>query len=290
MKVDDQRVESLARKQFNRMIFGADHPYGVIGEIRDIAPVQSSSLIDFHRRVYIPSRCRILITGPKPDRYLPLVEKFFGDGWSPTQPDVIRGLPVLPPIPTGQGALDTIARPDAVQTAIRVGKTVISRMDIDYQGLTIVNTLLGGFFGSRLMSNIREEKGYTYGISSHLLALKDTGYFVIGSTVAADRWQETLTECKKEIDRLQNDLVEADELELVRNYLTGQVQRSVDGPFQVADQYRALWMHGLDLNYLSGFMSVIGSLTPEEIRNLACKHLDYTNMAIAVAGPVQTPD
>jgi predicted Zn-dependent peptidase len=163
-------------------------------------------------------------------------------------------------------------------------------MHPDFMGLTIVNTILGGYFGSRLMSNIREEKGYTYGISSHLLTLKDSGYFVIGSTVGADVWKETVTECNKEMTRLCSDLVKPDELELVRNYLTGQVQRSVDGPFQMADQLRALLMHDLDLKYLSDFIMLVNTITPEEIRHLASAYLDPSTMTVVAAGPIKSSD
>lgn len=290
MKVDDQRVESLARKQFNRLIFGEDHPYGVVGEIQDIEPITPAILADFHSRFYDQSHCRILVTGPHPDQYLPLVDRFFGEKWPV---DVNRpNSPVkeLPPIQTSQQKKFIISRPEAVQTAVRMGKPLFSRLHPDFMGLTIVNTILGGYFGSRLMSNIREEKGFTYGIASHIITLRDSGFFVIGSTVAAEVWEETVSECVKEMNRLCNDKVGAGELALVRNYLTGQIQRSVDGPFQMADQLRGLWVHDLDLNYLTGFMKLINRITPEEIRNLAIKYLDHSNMAVVAAGPIKSSD
>ncbi len=288
MKVDNQRVESLARKQFNRLIFGASHPYGVVGEIEDIPPVTSVVLADFHSRFYDQSNCRILITGPHPDQYLPLVNRFFGENWQVNGKALNSSRSELPPIQTSEQKLSIISRPDAVQTAIRIGKPLFSRLHPDFMGLTIVNTILGGYFGSRLMSNIREEKGFTYGIASHLVTLRDSGYFVIGSTVGAEVWEETVSECSKEMNRMCTDKVKPDELMLVRNYLTGQVQRSVDGPFQMADQLRGLWMHNLTLDYLSEFMALINSITPDEIRNLSAKYLDPSNMTIVAAGPIKS--
>ncbi|MFA6129221.1 MAG: pitrilysin family protein [Bacteroidales bacterium] len=290
MKVDDQRVESLARKQFNRLIFGQNHPYGIVGEIQDIDPATPAILADFHARFYNQENCRILITGPNPDRYLPLVELFFGTNWPLSNPTITGHTPVLEPIRPSMEKLDIIPRPEAVQTAVRMGMPLFSRLHPDFMGLTIVNTILGGYFGSRLMSNIREEKGYTYGIASHLITLKDSGYFVIGSTVSAEVWKETVSECRKEINRLCNDKVESHELEVVRNYLTGQIQRSVDGPFQMADQLRGLWMHDLDLNYLSDMMKLINSITPEEIRSLASTYLDASKMVVVAAGPIKSSD
>lgn len=290
MKVDDQRVESLARKQFNRLIFGENHPYGVVGEIQDIKSVTPAVLSDFHSRYYDQSHCRIMITGPHPDQYLPLVDRFFGVDWPVHADRITHLMPELPPIQTSQQKRCIISRPDAVQTAIRIGKPLFSRLHPDFMGLTIVNTILGGYFGSRLMSNIREEKGFTYGIASHLMTLRDSGFFVIGSTVGAEVWEETVSECKKEMDRLCNDRVAPGELELVRNYLTGQVQRSVDGPFQLADQLRSLWVHQLDLNYLEDYMVLINRITPEEIRDLAIKYLDHSRMKVVAAGPIKSSD
>jgi predicted Zn-dependent peptidase len=290
MKVDDQRVESLARKQFNKLIFGEKHPYGVVGEISDIGPVTPGILREFHNRFYDQAHCRIMITGPHPDQYLQLVERFFGENWPVNKPGNNMATPVLPPFGITTQNRCTISRPDAVQTAIRIGKPLFSRLHPDFMGLSIVNTILGGYFGSRLMTNIREEKGFTYGINSHLVSLKDSGYFVIGSTVGAEVWEETVAECNKEMSRLCNDKVGADELELVRNYLTGQVQRSVDGPFQMADQLRGLWIHHFDLNYLTRFMVLINTITPDDIRNLAIKYLDHTNMIVVATGPLKSSD
>jgi zinc protease len=288
MKVDEQRVESLARKDFNRMIFGPGHPYGVIGEIPDIGPVNRDMLIDFHRRFYRPARCRILITGPHPDRYLPLVERFFGEGWPLEKPFETFLPEPLPPLQTQADAIRTINRPEAVQTAVRIGKPLFNRQHPDYMGLAIVNTILGGYFGSRLMSNIREEKGYTYGIGSHLVMLRNSGYFVIGTNVAAGVWKETIAECRKEIDRLCNDRIPGEELTLVRNYLTGSIQRSLDGPFQLADQFRALWIHDRDLGFFTDMLKLINSITPEEIRDLAIRHLGSDGMKVVAAGPVES--
>jgi len=290
MKVDDQRVESLSRKQFNRLTFGENHPYGVVGEIRDIGLITPAYLADFHSRYYDQAHCRILVTGPHPDKYLPLVERYFGENWPLNGHPLNTGTPELPPLQMSQQKRFIISRPDAVQTAIRIGKPLFSRLHPDFMGLTIVNTILGGYFGSRLMSNIREEKGFTYGIASHLLTLRDSGYFVIGSTVGAEVWEETVSECFKEMNRLCTDKVKPGELDLVRNYLTGQVQRSVDGPFQMADQLRGLWIHDLDLNYLTDFMELFNRISPEEIRNLAIKYLDHSNMTVVAAGPIKSSD
>lgn len=285
MKVDEQRVESLARKHFNRAIFGSSHPYGIIGEIKDIGLVKQSQLQAFHSRSYTPGNCRILLTGPHPDQYLLHLEKYFGSDWNYSGTRLENG---MPPIKPAADKRIEVNQPEAVQTAIRIGCPVFGRMHPDFQGLTILNTILGGYFGSRLMSNIREEKGYTYGISSHLLSLRDSGYFVIAATVGADVWRQAIDECNKEMIRLAEEKISLSELARIRNYLTGQLQRSIDGPFQLAEQYRTLWINGLDFTYLSDFMGLINRITPEDLKNLAVRYLNPGNMITVAAGPIKT--
>lgn len=287
MKVDEQRVESQARKHFNRAAFGDQHPYGIVGETEHISAINQADLTTFHAKAYNPVNCRIMITGPNPEKYLELVDRLFGHNWNSDTGSEKLHTPI-PPAGSQLAKPVTIPVQGAVQTAIRIGKTLFSRTHEDFQGLTIVNTILGGYFGSRLMSNIREEKGYTYGISSHLAALQDMGFFMIGATVGAEVWQDAVKECFHEISRLSEELVQDEELDRVRNYLIGQLQRSVDGPFQLADQYRPLWMNQLDFSYLIRFMNTILEITPEDIRNLARKHLAPDSMLIVAAGPIES--
>lgn len=289
MKVDEQRVESLARKQFNRLIFGELHPYGVIGEIPDIRNVEPAHLKEFHARFYTPSHCRILLTSPNPGTCLPILDTHFGAGW-PSREGTAASLATLPPLATSPARESAIHRPEAVQTAIRIGKPLFNRLHPDFMGMMVVNTILGGYFGSRLNSNIREAKGYTYGISSHLPVLRDSGYFVIGSAVGAGFHQDAIRECFIEMEKLANDLVGREELELVRNYLTGQIQRSLDGPFPITDQLRTLLVNGQGLESLAAFIELANTITPAEIRDLAGRHLDPSGMKVVSAGPVGSLD
>jgi predicted Zn-dependent peptidase len=287
MKVDEQRVESQARKHFNRAAFGESHPYGIVGETEHIAAMDKTDLISFHSKAYTPENCRILITGPHPDKYIPLVDKLFGNNWT-SENNHGKLNTSIPPAQPVSSIRQVFNVPGSVQTAIRIGKPLFSRTHDDFQGLTIVNTILGGYFGSRLMSNIREDKGYTYGISSHLAALQDDGFFMIGATVGAEVWQDAIRECFSEITKMSEELVDESELSRVKNYLIGQLQRSVDGPFQLADQFRPLWMNQLDFSYLNRFMTTILEITPEEIRSLAQRHLAPDSMLIVAAGPIET--
>lgn len=288
MRVDEQRVESQARKHFNQAAFGASHPYGVIGEPADLSLVSSQDLSDFHRVAYGPRNCRILATGPNPATYIPLLEKFFGSGWDEAGDQGGLAVSGIPPVnPAGKREIQ-VPMDGAVQTAIRIGCPLFGRTHPDFQDLTISNTILGGYFGSRLMNNIRENKGYTYGISSHVAALRDTGFFVIGATVGAGVWEDAIVECNHEMTMLGEQLISESELIRVKNYLIGQLQRSIDGPFQLAEQYRPLWMNYLDFNYLTDFMHRVNHITAVEIRSLSRKYFQPESMITVAAGPIES--
>jgi predicted Zn-dependent peptidase len=177
-----------------------------------------------------------------------------------------------------------IPKPDAVQCAIRIGKATINKLHPDYQYLNVVNMILGGYFGSRLMSNIREEKGYTYGIGSGLVSYQKAGSFVIVSEVGKNVLPQALVEVYKEINKLRDDLVPNQELTLVKNYMMGGILRNFDGPFALLDSFRGLLEYNLEYDYLDNMINVVKSITPEQVRDIAQKYLDVNSLYEVVVG------
>jgi zinc protease len=123
------------------------------------------------------------------------------------------------------------------------------------------------------MTNIREEKGYTYGIGSAIASLHHSGYFFITTEVGTDVTEEALREIYLEIEKLRQDKVSETELSLVVNYMMGSFLRSVDGAFSLADNLKGLLEYGLDFNYFDRYVDIIKTIRPEEIRDLAQKYL-----------------
>ena len=150
--------------------------------------------------------------------------------------------------------------------------------------MQVLNTVLGGYFGSRLMTNIREDKGYTYGIGSGLVSMYDEGYFVISTEVGVDVTNATLKEIYFEIEKLQNDLVPEEELELVRNYLIGVFLRSTDGPFAIGERLKGILGYGLGYEYYDRYVATIRNITAEELRNLAKKYWQKDELIELVVG------
>jgi predicted Zn-dependent peptidase len=162
-----------------------------------------------------------------------------------------------------------IDKPGSLQSAIRIGSLTINKRHPDYPGLKILNSILGGYFGSRLMKNLRENKGYTYGISSSLSSLDITGYKVITTEVRNEYCPQALDEIYKEIQLLQHEPVTKGELEIVSNYMAGEILRMFDGPFALAESFKSAWEFGLDNSYYYRLADKVKSIDPDEITDLA---------------------
>ena len=147
-----------------------------------------------------------------------------------------------------------------------------------------MNTIFGDYFGSRLMSNIREDKGYTYGIGTMVAELHETGYFLIATEVGKDVKDATLKEIQYEMERLHSELVPEEELQLVKNYMLGQLLKSADGPYSMTDLYMSVEPYDLDLDFYNRSIESINSITPERIQELAKTYLQWNDMTVVSAG------
>jgi hypothetical protein len=173
---------------------------------------------------------------------------------------------------------------DAMQSAIRVGRRLFNKTNPDYYGMQMLNTILGGYFGSRLMSNIREDKGYTYGIGSGVASMLHDGFFYISTEVGVEVTKATLTEIYKEIERLQNDPVDDNELDLVKNYMLGTFLRSVDGPFAISEKFTSLKDYGLTNEFYKSYVKYIKQANPKDLQHFAQKYLNKSELSELVVG------
>lgn len=281
LEVNQQKVKYLARVHFHEQIFGPNHPYGMRLQAQHLDELKRESLIEHHRNHYRAEECFVVVSGKIPAGFDQLLDKYLGSFQSngSQNPDGII-VPVLPSVDKSQ----FIQKKDALQAAIRIGKPAINRLHPDYPALFIVNTILGGYFGSRLMINIREDKGYTYGIGSALVSLKHSGLFVITSEVGSDVLKAATDEIYKEIRTLCDEKVNPRELSLVKNYLMGSLMRSMDGPFAVAERLRSALEFGQTMDYYKDYAATIQNITPERIQALANEYLQPETFYQTVAG------
>lgn len=282
--VNSEKVDFIARLKFSEMIFGGSTPYGHYITEADYDNLRREDVIQFYSERYDLSRAVILVSGKIIPEDKKLIEAYLKPANSRTpEPDVVQVL-----TPSAQKK-QFIEKRDAVQSAIRIGMPLFNRRHSDYFQMLVVNTLLGGYFGSRLMANIREDKGYTYGIGSSIASLHQTGMFFITTEVGSDVTKAAIDEIYKEIIRLREQPVGQDELELVRNYMLGVFLRSMDGPFAISDKFKTLVEYGLDKEYYQRFIESINRVTTADIQKLANQYLDPSDMYQLVVGSVN-PD
>ncbi len=273
--INSEKVKFVSRLKFNEMIFGSEHPYGRQFGLDDFEAINQEDLISFHKSRYSSSDCRVIVAGKIPSELIPMLNKFFGtEEWNTNQNS--KQLAEFKLVP-GERILH-VEKEDALQTAIRIGRPLFNKTHSDYLKLKVVNMVLGGYFGSRLMTNIREDKGYTYGIGSAVVSLHKSGYFFIASEVSGEVAQKAIDEVYHEIRILQDEKIPEAELRLVKNYMMGQMVRSMDGPFALSDNLKGLLEYGLDNSFFTDYINVVNTITTDEIRELAQKYLQIDSL------------
>ena len=279
--IDEQKVKTLAAKKFNEVIFGKDNSYGRNSSLEHFDSLTVQQLKDFHSRLYHDKNARVIISGKITDDVLRILEKTFRlNKCTMTDSEFQISKEVCSDVQKKH----YVEKPDAVQSAIRIGKPLVNKHHEDYAGLQILNTVLGGYFGSRLMMNLREDKGYTYGVGSVVASLKNTGYFTTVCEVGAESTKDAVKEIYNEIHRLINEEVEMEELDRVRNYMLGEFVRLFDGPFAQAEAIRSVIDFDMDETYYEKYLKVLRKITPVEIKALAQKYLQPDSMFEIVAG------
>lgn len=279
--VNNQKVANVARKRFTELLFGEKHPYGINVKETDFDVINRSHLNDFYSRFYRSNNCKIIMAGKVDDDVLSLLDNHFGGkDWNSISDLRTKSLPII----TSAEREQLIVKEDAMQSAIRIGKVLFNKTHPDFQSLQILNTLFGGYFGSRLMSNIREDKGYTYGIGSGIASLQNSGYFFISTEVGVDVCNDAIKEIYFEMNRLREELVPEDELELVKNYLSGMFLRSVDGPFAMAERFKGIMEYDLGYDYFDKYIATIKAISASQLRDLANTYFDKNSMIELVVG------
>jgi len=278
--VNNKKVSFVSRKKFAELLFGNEHPYGhnVIEE--DFDKLKREDAYNFYKQNYSAKDAIIVASGNVTDATLQLIEKHFGGIASPLTPPFLeeRGKR------SEAGGQYLIEKKDALQSAIRIGKMLFTKPHTDYPAMQVVNTIFGGYFGSRLMANIREDKGYTYGIGSAIVSFSHAGYFTISTEVGTEVTKDAIKEIYFELNKLQTEKVSESELSLVRNYMLGTFLRSIDGPFALADRFKGIHFSGLSYDYYDRYIETIRTITPEQILELANKYLKKEEMIELVVG------
>ncbi len=272
-----EKVRFLAQREFQKKIFASEPAYASVTELEDFNTVKRDDLIAFHEQFYLNGLSKVVVVGDFSQKE---IESFM----KRCEPLVIKEKQHHSSNVAHTSGQFLFEKEGAMQSAIRVGRTLFNKNDEDYLEFLVLHTILGDYFGSRLMSNIREDKGYTYGIGTALPELKETGYFLVATEVRKDVREATIQEIKFEIERLQTELVPIEELELVQNYMRGQLLKSADGPYAMTDLFLSAELQGKGLDFYNEALKRISEITPERIQFLASKYLRWEDLTIVAYG------
>ncbi|MDY0216795.1 MAG: pitrilysin family protein [Bacteroidales bacterium] len=278
LRVNMTKSSVLARFHFRNVLFGDHHPYGLFPVLENIQNISKDDLSQFHHEFYMQNPFKLYLTGAVDDEIKRAVERSFGN--VQVKKDAVKEKEMF--FET-KSDVDVVL-PDAVQRSLRLGQLTVHRTHPDFVDLGVLSTVLGGYFGSRLMTNVREEKGYTYGIGSSIVSLQDASYLAVYSDVGKDVWELALKEIILEMERLCNEKVEHEELERVKQYIAGSMFRSMDGAVNMIEKFIDLDNYGLSFDFLQKQMESVHAIDEERLQTLAQKYLKPADFVKVVVG------
>ena len=278
LSVNLHKCDFVANRLIDASLYGENHPYGKYTIATDYDALNTEAIKNYFQQYYVNGKCVIFIAGKLPDDIQFQLNANFGNLPIKNHKEHLKeNIQGKENNKTPSGAINKKSRVtndlDGVQGAIRIARPFPNRHHPDFQKVMVLNTLFGGFFGSRLMSNIREDKGYTYGIHSYVQNhIGDTAW-MISTEAGKDVCDATIQEVYKEMRKLQELLIDEEELLLVRNYMIGMILGDLDGPFQIIGRWKNIILNNLDAGYFYNSIETIKNISAQELRELARKYL-----------------
>ncbi|MDB5196343.1 MAG: peptidase [Flaviaesturariibacter sp.] len=268
LNVNLKKSDFVAGRLIDAYLYGEAHPYGKYSRFEDFDTLTQEEILAFYQQYYVNGKLIIFVSGKLPADIEQQLDNSFGD---------LKNTPVVAPVITPQPAAEKKYRvandQNGVQGSIRMGQPFPNRHHPDFLKVQVLNNIFGGYFGSRLMSNIREDKGYTYGIHSYLENHRQQSAWVISTEAGRDVCEAALVEVYKEMETLRREPVDAEELSLVRNYMIGIILGDLDGPFHIINRWKNIILNDLNGEYFYDQIRTIKTITAEELQALANKYL-----------------
>jgi predicted Zn-dependent peptidase len=268
LKVSLKKSDFVAGRLIDTYLYGEKHPYGKYSSAEDFDALERDQLLHFYNQYYTQGKLMLFVAGKLPDNIFALLDQYFGD--LPNNPIEVKQHPI---VLADQKKYRVTNDPNGVQGSIRIARSFPNRHHPDFLKVQVLNALFGGFFGSRLMSNIREDKGYTYGIHSYLHNHIQHSAWMVSTEAGKDVAEATVAEVYKEMKLLREELVDEEELLLVRNYLMGSILGDLDGPFQIIGRWKNIILNGVPETYFYDSINTIKTISAEELKELAEKYL-----------------
>jgi zinc protease len=278
---------AMADRVFTQTLYGA-HPYGHtgLGDEASLAAMTADQIRGFHKHVFAPARSTLVLVGDASvETLVATAEQAFGKWTSDTAgADTML---VLRTPETSDKKLTLVSRPGSAQSELRIGHPSVSRSTPDYHALLLLNTVLGGQFTSRLNMNLRQDKGYTYGVRSGFDLRRGPGAFSVQTSVQTEVTAAAVTEVLKELVDIRGDRPPSEpELDLARASLTLGYPRSFETAQQIARGVTSLALHDLPDTYFEEFVPRVRAIAREAIVVAAAKYLDPDRLVTVIVGDV----
>lgn len=275
--VQRSKPDHLSRELFGQSIFGVDHPYGVTSPAEAYDRLTREDIALFYSTHYTAENCFAVLCGDITEEHIARTKAILEQ--LPHSIVSKRTVPAPTSTPRAELKVD-----GAVQSCLKIGLPLFPRTHPDFIPMQMVATALGGYFGSRLMQNLRERHGYTYGAYAAMINLDQSGYFVMSADVASEYTEAAIGEMLHEVERFCSEPMGDNELQMVRNIIFGDVMRIFDGPFGVADVTIENIQNGTDNSYTERFLQQVASITAEQLQQVAAKYLQKDLLTITTVG------
>ncbi|MEO7175255.1 MAG: pitrilysin family protein [Saprospiraceae bacterium] len=279
LKVDLAKNDVIAFREFTEAIYGSKHPYGYNSSEEHYDALLQQDLVDHYQRIYQPSNLKVFISGDTDDELIGLTAQSFG---SIREGNKAKGPKLNFAKPQGNPGKIILQGMQDMQVSVAMGRRMVKRSHKDYAGLYVLNTVLGGYFSSRLMTNIREKKGYTYNIYSHLEPLLNDGYFYISTDISKAFLKDTLHQINREIKLLQEEEIGQEEMHMLKNYLAGNFLSAIDGPMNIGELVKMIETESLPVYYLPMIAKEVRELSSKRLMQLAKKYLDPSTFTLVI--------
>ena len=279
--VNSRKVDVVSQRYFENSLWGDGHPLGHVVEAADYDAITRDDIVGYYNNYYGSCNCTMFLSGNADEAMISALNDCFGaEAWGcEKECAAVEPLP-----PSSCLSRRFIQVPGTMQSAVKIGFMAMDATHPDYHKFRFLCVLLGGYFGSRLMSNIREDNGYTYHISAELDAYGCRNAFMISSETATEYVEPLIKEVYKELDRLVDEPVATDEIELVRNYIMGELCREYEGQSAKSEVFINAWLSGVDFASVNSYIDEIKEITPAELHRLACLYFKRENMIEIVVG------
>jgi predicted Zn-dependent peptidase len=279
LKVSKEKTDYHADKEFRAALFGADHPYGYSSSEHTISNLTRQDILAYYHSLRT-IRPTIILAGNYESSHITLVAKYLAANDSYEKISNPKNHLI-------HSATETrihIPVPKSVQATITIGKRIFGRMDAQFPALVLLNTILGGYFGSRLMTNIREDKGYTYGIYSAWQSFKYDHLLYINTDTDKKYVDDCIKEIFWEMQRLQEEEISEEEMQLAKNYLMGRLLQRIDGPFNLASTFKDYYVESTPMDKFFTISRGIKETDAVTLKVLAQQLLQKDSFNTIIAG------